>query len=158
MTTTYPTPFRYDGHGRPVGLDWAALSANCPQDPSVWAAASLVKPKRQGTRLPDETEMDIVRLHLEGKSAAEICDEVGVSSPTVSKVLDRHEITERRGRGSRQRLPQEVHDEVVRLYTQEGLGGQGIRARTGLSHATVYKILRRRGIKTRAKARNGEAA
>ena len=151
---SYPTPFRYDGHGRPIGLDWAVLSANCPQDPSVWANASLVKPKSRGTRIPDETEMRIVRLHLDGWTAAQIAEDCDVSSVTVSAVLDRREVTENRGRGTRQRLPQETYDEVIRLYTEERLGGAGIRAALGLSHATIYKILRRHGIPTRNQRRN----
>lgn len=149
--TSHPTPFRYDAHGKPAGLDWDVLSANCPQDPSVWVKGSLVNPKRAGNRLPDEIEMRIVRMHLDGVPATEIAEELEISTPTVGAVLDRREITEGRGRGSRNRTPQETVDEVVRLYTVEGLGGAGIRNRLGLSHATIYKILRRQGIPTRTK-------
>lgn len=147
--TTHPTPFRYDVHGRPAGLDWAALSANCPQDPSVWSNASLVKEKRPGNKLPNETETLIVRLHLDGVAAVDIAEQIDVSAVTVSAVLDRCGVTENRGRGTRQRTPDHVVDEVVRLYTVDKLGGAGIRAQLGLSHATIYKILRRRGIATR---------
>lgn len=141
---------RYDERGRPIGLDWAALSANCPQDPSVWSRGSLVKDKRPGTRIPNETETLIVRLHLDGMTAGDIAEATDVSAVTVSAVLDRHEITENRGRGTRQRTPEHVADEVVRLYTQEGMAGAAIGERVGVRHATVYKILRRRGIPVRS--------
>lgn len=151
--TSHPTPFRVDAHGRPVGLDWDVLRASCPQDPSVWSRSSLVKTARPGNRLPDETEMLIVRLHLDGCSAAEIAAEADVSMPTVAAVLDRREVTENRGRGARNRTSADVVREVVRLYTEEKLGGAGIRSLTGLSHATIYKILRRQGIPTRNQKR-----
>lgn len=151
--TTYPTPFRYDGHGRPIGVDWAVLSANCPQDPSVWGKASLVKTTRAANRLSDETEIEIVRMHREGVTAKDIAECLEISPVTVAAVLDRRDVTENRGRGTRQRTPLETTQEVIRLYTEEKLGGQGIRNRLGLSHATIYKILRRNGIPTRNQKR-----
>lgn len=148
----------FDAHGRPAGLDWAAVSAHCPQDPSVWVDASLVKPKRSGTRVPNEIETEIVRRHLAGETAAAICDAVGVSAPTVSAVLDRHEITENRGRGSRQRTPQHITDEIIRLYTEQGLAGAEIGQRVGVRHATVYKILRRNGVQPRSQGGKSRVA
>lgn len=142
---------RYDDRGRPVGLDWATLSANCEQDPSVWLNASLVKEKRPGNRVSDEIETLIVRLHLDGLSAADIAERADVSAPTVSAVLDRHEIRENRGRGTRQRTPDHIAAEVVRLYTQENLAGAVIGERCGVRHGTVYKILRRNGIQPRGR-------
>lgn len=150
---------RYDLLGRPVGLDWPAVSAHCEQDPSVWRNASQVQPKRSGSRVPNEIETEIIRRHREGETAATICDAVGVSAPTVSAVLDRHEITENRGRGSRQRTPEHVADEIVRLYVEQQLPGAKIGELTGVRHATVYKILRRRGIQPRSQGtRSGVAA
>lgn len=149
---------RYDDRGRPVGLDWPALSAHCEQDPSVWVNASLVKPKRPGSRLPDETETLVIRLHREGLTQAEIAEAADVSAPTVSAVLDRHEIRENRGRGSRQRTPQHITDEIIRLYTQENLAGAKIGELTGVRHATVYKILRRNGIQPRSQGGKSRVA
>jgi hypothetical protein len=148
---------RYDDRGRSVGLDWAALSANCPQDPSVWSRASLVKPKRAANRLPDETETEIVRMHLDGVTASDIAEAVGVAVPTVSAVLDRHEIRENRGRGTRQRTPEHIADEIVRLYTEHGMAGAEIGERVGVRHATVYKVLRRRGIQPRGRGSRAAA-
>jgi len=148
--TSRPTPFRYDVHGRPIGLDWTVLSANCPQDPSVWVSASLVKEKRPGTKIPNETETLIVRLHRDGMSAADIAQTVDVSAVTVSAVLDRNDVRENRGRGTRQRTPEHVADEIVRLYTEQNLAGAKIGELTGVRHATVYKVLRRRGIPVRS--------
>lgn len=142
---------RYDPDGRPAGLDWSAISAQCPQDPSVWSKDSLVKTNRPGSRLPDETETLIVRFHLEGLTGTEIASRLDVSVPTVSAVLDRHEIRENRGRGVRSRTPDNVAREVVRLYLEEGMSGAQIYTRTGVRHATVYKILRRNGIEPRTK-------
>ena len=149
---------RYDAQGRPIGLDWATISASCEQDPSVWSNASLVKPKRSGTRVPDETEMLIVRLHLDGMTAADIAQEADVSAVTVSAVLDRHEIRENRGRGTRQRTPDHIAQEVIRLYVDEGLAGAAIGERTGVRHATVYKILRRNGITVRTQGSRSRIA
>ena len=140
---------RCDDRGRPVGLDWPALSAHCEQDPSVWVNASVVQPKRTGSRVPNEIETLIIRLHREGMTQPEIAEGADVSAPTVSAVLDRHEITENRGRGSRQRTPQHITDEIIRLYTQENLAGAKIGELTGVRHATVYKILRRHGVAVR---------
>lgn len=148
---TSPTPFRYDDRGRPIGLDWSALSANCPQDPSVWKRGQPVKDKRAGGRLSEEIETRILQLHADGAANADIAAAVDVHPMTVGAVLNRHGVTEGRGRGIRQRTPEAVVDQVIHLYTQEGLGGAGIRRETGLSHATIYKILRRNGIVTRAK-------
>jgi len=141
---------RYDNRGCPAGLDWTVISASCPQDPSVWKAASQTP--RQSTKLPDETEAEIVKLHLQGVLAADIGRALDISNVTVGKVLDRRGVTQDRGRGTRQRTPDDVTAEVIRLYTQEELGGTTIRKRTGLSHATIYKILRRNGIATRRAA------
>ena len=149
---------RFDDRRRPVGLDWATLSARCEQDPSVWANASRVNPKRPTTRLPDETEMLIVRLHLDGMAAVDIAKQADVSAVTVSAVLDRHEIRENRGRGTRQRTPDHIAREVIRLYVDEGLAGAEIGERTGVRHATVYKILRRNGVPVRSQGTRSRVA
>jgi transposase len=148
---------RYDEQGRPAGLDWTALSANCPQEPSVWSNASLVKEKRPGTRIPNETETLIIRLHLGGMAAVAIAAAADVSAPTVSAVLNRHEIRENRGRGTRQRTPDHVTAEIIRLYVDEGLAGARIGELTGVRHATVYKILRRNGIQPRGMGTRAQA-
>ena len=140
---------RCDDRGRPVGLDWPAISTHCEQDPSVWVNTSVVQPKRSGTRLPDETEMLIIRLHKDGQTQADIAEAADVSAPTVAAVLDRHEIRENRGRGPRQRTPDHIAAEIVRLYVEEGLAGARIGELTGVRHATVYKILRRHGVAVR---------
>lgn len=140
---------RFDERGRPTGLDWAALSASCPQDPSVWSNASLVNTKRQGTKLSDLTEMEIVRLHAAGVASVAIAADLDISSVTVAAVLDRRGVTENRGRGTRQRTPAAVAKEVVRLYTEEQLPGSKVGKLTGVRPATVYKILRRHGIDVR---------
>lgn len=145
---------RFDALGRPCGLDWATVSASCPQDPSVWSDASVVKPKRSDARLPDETETEIVRLYVEGTSVAETCRQTEVHALTVSRVLDRNGIERRtrpRGGGEQQRTPEHVIDEIVRLYVEEGLTGYQVGDRVGVRHATVFKHLRRRGIQPRAK-------
>lgn len=140
----------YDNRGRPVGLDWTVINASCPQDPAVWKAASQVKPK--DTKLPEETEVEIVRLHLRGILAADIAKELNVSTATIGKVLDRRGVTQDRGRGTRQKTPDDLITEVIRLYTEEGLGGTSIHRRTGVGIATIYKALRRHGIPTRRAA------
>lgn len=141
---------RHDEHGKPVGLDWDTISAGCPQDPSVW---KTLPARRQGTRLEAETEAEIVRMHLEGMTNADIAEAVGVSAKTVSVVLDRCDITENRGRGSGQRTPQDVVREIIRLYTEHDMAGAEIGRRVGVRHATVYKILRRNGVAVRSRGR-----
>jgi transposase len=141
---------RYDPNGRPAGLDWSALADHCPQDPSVWAKAPTVKTKRPGTT--DEIETEIVRLHLAGASSDEIAQATDVSTPTVAAVLTR------RLRGTRQQTPDDVADEIVRLYTEESLSGAVIGVRTGVRHATVYRILRRRGITPRSQGGKSRVA
>lgn len=151
---------RFDALGRPCGLDWATVSAACPQDPSVWSDASVVKPKRQISRLPDETETEILRLYMEGATVVAICEQTGVAPLTVSRVLDRNEIQRRpnRGGGDRQRTPEHVVDEIVRLYVEEGLNGYQVGDRVGVRHATVFKHLRRRGIQPRAKGHRSKTS
>jgi DNA invertase Pin-like site-specific DNA recombinase len=141
----------YDDRGRPTGLNWTVINASCPQDPAVWKTVQVAKPPK-GTHLPDEIERGILRRHSEGATAVEIAEEWGISSITVGKVLNRNGVTQDRGRGTRQRTSEVVAAEVIRLYTEEEMGGSGIRNRLGLSHATIYKILRRNGIPTRRAA------
>lgn len=140
---------RYDERGRPVGLDWNVINAGCPQDPSVWKKAATETAKSPA-KLGDETEAAIVRMHHEGLRAAEIAESLDIATATVGKVLDRRGVTEDRGRGTRQKTPDDVVAEVIRLYTEEQLGGVTIHRRTGLSPATIYKILRRNGVPTRS--------
>lgn len=146
---------RFDSHGKPVGLDWDTLSANCPQDPSVWTRASLVKSQRAAGRLPDETETMIVRMHAEGMTAAEIAEAVEVNPMTVGVVLTRRDVTEGRGRGTRQAVSPELEDEIIRLYADENKAAAAIKAEAGVSHQTLYKVLRRRGVPLRGKGVRG---
>lgn len=139
----------YDKQGRPTGLDWTVINANHVPDPSVWRKA---QDKPRDTKLPDETEAEIVRLHLRGVLAAEIARGLDISTATVGKVLDRRGVTQDRGRGTRQKTSDDLIAEVIRLYTEEKLGGTDIHRRTGVGIATIYKALRRNGIPTRRAA------
>jgi hypothetical protein len=93
--------------GKPEGLDWAAISAACPQDPSVWGtlptAPKLTRPRVPGNRVTPAIEQQIISLYSESEmTGVAISEAVGVRHATVYRVLQRNNV-EPRTKGNRGR-------------------------------------------------------
>ena len=100
-------------------------------------------------RLPPEKEEEIIRLYNEGVPVIEIADRLGVSTSTIYTVLWRRGIRPSRRRGRRTKIiTPEEEEEIVREYLS-GMPIHAIVSKHGISTTTLYRILKKRGVKLR---------
>jgi DNA-directed RNA polymerase specialized sigma24 family protein len=114
--------------------------------------------KRRGVKfrryraLRDEQERVLVSAYLGGSPGRVVAKAFGISHQTVYDILKRHGIKTREPRPLRALSPRE-EDEVVAAY-EAGMSQTEIGEVLGVSQGTVYKILKRHGIKTREPRRS----
>lgn len=90
-----------------------------------------------GKRMSLETIDKILELYREGVEVKDICNELGISSDTVSRYIKRAGLSRMTGN----RVTKEDKLKMVELYTKKGMNGNKIALELGKSQSTVYRTL-----------------
>jgi DNA invertase Pin-like site-specific DNA recombinase len=99
----------------------------------------LGEPKTSNKRSTPETEALVVRLYDEGRTWKEICEQSGVTSVTVSKILARN------GRGFGRRGSSEGKEDAILALYEAGHSTRDIGALLGLGKTTVNTVIEANG-------------
>ena len=97
-------------------------------------------------RARDRRDEAIADLHRKGLSLAELGNRFGLAPATVSGILRKLGVSLRRGRTGPPQYLKERSDEMVRLYTGEGLTLRQLSERFGISHERARQILMKAGV------------
>ncbi|AEG14707.1 hypothetical protein Desku_1120 [Desulfofundulus kuznetsovii DSM 6115] len=96
--------------------------------------------------LPETVRDEIIRLYQAGLSTHETAKRLGVSQFAVWSVVHKC------GVARPWVWPEKIHEEIIRLYRDEGLSIRQIAKRLNIHHATIYSVLKRHGIGLRSKS------
>ena len=97
--------------------------------------------KRKTYFLTDKEVSEIISLYEGGEKWNTISDKIGVSKPTISATLKKHEIKMERRRGAK-RVPPIVEKKIITMY-RNGFSIKEIMSYTLVSDVTIYNVLKR---------------
>lgn len=100
--------------------------------------------------MTQEQEEKIVALYKELKSTKKVAKETGYSRPTISKVLEKHGISNR----NQQTNTEEFKNAIIHAYTVENLNTNEIKERFHIGKPKIKEILQSKGIEFRKEKKN----
>jgi hypothetical protein len=111
--------------------------------------------RKAAAAYPEGVQLEILRLHNEGVSQAELRKRFGGSDSSVRMAIIRNGGAVHPGVTSRRKVTDEQAARMVALYTS-GKSQDDVADETGFSQAVVSRILRARGVKMRVGKPTGE--
>lgn len=103
------------------------------------------------TRLTPAQVQDLLARHEAGEGKVELAEHFDIHPATVNKHLLRH-------KGARRGVSHEKVEQIIRLYTDEGMTMDEIGQEIGLSQRSVGRVLVTAGIERRAPGRRRQEA
>ena len=110
------------------------------------------KPKRgsgrmgNGMQLSDEIKQEAGRLYQAGLTQEQVAKELSIGASTMSKILNELGIPARKFESLHNKKPQELKDEVLRLYVDEKIGMVELSERFNIGTTTIGRWLREAGV------------
>jgi len=97
-------------------------------------------------KLPDEIKQEAIKLYQAGLSQDQVSKELNIGDSTVSKILAEFGIEARKFESLHNKKPQELKDEVIRLYADENLGMNELSERFNIGTTTIARWLKEAGV------------
>lgn len=101
-------------------------------------------------RLTTEEATEVVRRYRAGDSLEALSVHFQISEGPIHLILFRAGVALRKGKGGHPQTPAEIEDEMVRLYVTKEMGTLAICDKFDKDKGTLYNILKRKKIGTRA--------
>ena len=95
----------------------------------------------QMTNITDEVEAKVIELHNKGLMRVEIQEQLGITQPTIRKILSLHNVASRNGDYGKEESTEAERQKAISLYN-DGLSSSQVAKKLGFSKKWVLNVIR----------------